>query len=506
MTQMTASPVEAQYQAQSVLKSQPHARGPFRPQELVSLRARQARANFSITMRVLDACLLGVIAIWGLLKIHHGPLSGLKVFDLLPFLALSCVCFFTLKSLGLYNFSKSESWAQHGLRLILALSLGLMTALLLSLLTANPLNLISILLTMGLWGAGLFINLHLIYSQIIWNWRSRGLLTPNIVLVGASESARTLIAKALITKECHILGIFDDRMGRVPENLYGVPVLGTTKDMMDHKILPYVDQVIIAIDGAAKSRLKALIAKISTLPNWVSLLVGADDIGLDSTLNRISKMPLRQVSGQAKLSTSDYRSFFKRLQDIAIGTTALIIFAPIMLLVAVLIKLDSKGPVFFRQKRHGFNNEAIWVWKFRSMRTECADATASRQVRQNDERITRIGRFIRKTSLDELPQLFNVLKGEMSLVGPRPHAIGMKTGEQASAQMVSEYAWRHRLKPGMTGLAAIKGSRGALNSVDDVQKRVTWDVEYIERQSFWFDLYIMAMTIPCLLGDSETIR
>jgi lipopolysaccharide/colanic/teichoic acid biosynthesis glycosyltransferase len=139
--------------------------------------------------------------------------------------------------------------------------------------------------------------------------------------------------------------------------------------------------------------------------------------------------------------------------------------------------------VFFRQRRHGFNNEEIVVWKFRSMRADAADAKAERQVSANDDRVTRTGRFLRSTSLDELPQLINVVRGEMSLVGPRPHAIGMKTGEVESARLVAEYAHRHRIKPGMTGWAAINGSRGPL-----------------------LDLRIMAMTVPSLLGDRHAVR
>jgi lipopolysaccharide/colanic/teichoic acid biosynthesis glycosyltransferase len=140
------------------------------------------------------------------------------------------------------------------------------------------------------------------------------------------------------------------------------------------------------------------------------------------------------------------------------------------------------------------------------MRREAADATAARQVAAGDDRVTRVGRIIRRTSLDELPQLFNVLKGEMSLVGPRPHAIGMKTGDIESAALVAYYAHRHRMKPGMTGWAAIHGSRGPVDTPELVRERVRLDVEYIERQSFRLDLYIMLMTIPCLLGDTEVAR
>jgi lipopolysaccharide/colanic/teichoic acid biosynthesis glycosyltransferase len=140
------------------------------------------------------------------------------------------------------------------------------------------------------------------------------------------------------------------------------------------------------------------------------------------------------------------------------------------------------------------------------MRHEAADATASRQITVDDDRVTRVGRFIRKTSLDELPQIFNVLKGEMSLVGPRPHAIGMKSGDVESARLVAEYAHRHRMKPGITGWAAVNGSRGPVDTAELVRRRVQLDLEYIERQSFWLDLWIIAITIPCLLGDRDAVR
>jgi lipopolysaccharide/colanic/teichoic acid biosynthesis glycosyltransferase len=159
-----------------------------------------------------------------------------------------------------------------------------------------------------------------------------------------------------------------------------------------------------------------------------------------------------------------------------------------------------------RQRRHGFNQETIVVWKFRSMRHAAADATACRQVAADVDRVTRVGRFIRATSLDELPQIFNVLSGEMSLVGPRPHAIGMKTGETESALLVAEYAHRHRIKPGITGWAAVKGSRGPVHTEAEVRRRVELDIDYIQRQSFWLDLWILLITVPVLLGDRTAVR
>jgi exopolysaccharide biosynthesis polyprenyl glycosylphosphotransferase len=284
----------------------------------------------------------------------------------------------------------------------------------------------------------------------------------------------------------------------------GVPVLGDTSALLDHRIMPYVDRVVIAVQSTAQSRVRQLVDKLGVLPNPLNLFIDVggltDD---DSAVARIAAGGENELSGA---TTALRRAWIKRAQDLAIAVVGLVAAGPIMLLVALAVKLDSPGPIFFRQRRHGFNNEEILVWKFRSMRHEAADATAARQISANDDRVTKVGKFIRKTSLDELPQLFNVLAGEMSIVGPRPHAIGMKTAGVESAKLVAEYAHRHRMKPGLTGWAAIHGSRGPVDTPELVRRRVALDIEYIERQSFWLDLYIMAMTIPCLLGDSDSVR
>ena len=185
----------------------------------------------------------------------------------------------------------------------------------------------------------------------------------------------------------------------------------------------------------------------------------------------------------------------------SLSALALALCWPVMIGCAIAVKVTSKGPALFIQKRHGFNNEIINVLKFRSMYTEMSDPTAKNAVTKGDPRVTRVGRFIRKTSLDELPQLLNVIAGEMSLVGPRPHAIGMKTGETESALLVAEYAHRHRIKPGMTGWAAVNGSRGPLHTAQDVRRRVRLDIDYVERQSLWLDLWIMAVTVPVLTAE-----
>ncbi|MGH6911979.1 MAG: exopolysaccharide biosynthesis polyprenyl glycosylphosphotransferase, partial [Phenylobacterium sp.] len=284
----------------------------------------------------------------------------------------------------------------------------------------------------------------------------------------------------------------------------GVPVLGRTSAMVSHRLLPYVDRIVVAVPPGATARIAELIAQLAPLPNAVSLLVENEDAaGEQAAHERLLDMPLAHLAGASRGVT---RAMLKRAVDLILSLAAVVALAPLLLAVAIAIRLDSPGPVLFKQRRHGYLNEEVLVWKFRSMRVEASDYSASRQVTADDDRVTRVGRFIRKTSLDELPQLWNVIRGEMSLVGPRPHAIGMLTGGSEASKLVETYAHRHRMKPGLTGWAAVNGSRGPVDTPEAVRRRVSLDLEYVERQSLWLDLAIMARTLPCVLGDAGTVR
>ena len=331
-------------------------------------------------------------------------------------------------------------------------------------------------------------------------WRRAGRLTPNVVVVGATDLAADLIERAISTGDVAVLGVFDDRSARARPRLHGVPVLGPVDSLIDHKLLPYVDRIVITLGSAGAARAASLVQRLRYLPNAVTI-VGED--GASAAANRLFSSDL---SGLSDAQREETRAGVKRALDVVVGGLLLLASAPVIATVALAVRLDSPGPLLFRQKRLGFNNEPITVWKFRSMRHEAADAHAVRQVTVDDDRVTSVGRFIRRTSLDELPQLFNVLSGEMSLVGPRPHAIGMMTAGEDSTRLVAEYAWRHRMKPGLTGWAQINGSRGPVHTADDVRRRVTLDLDYIARQDLWLDLYILAMTLPRLLGDNGAVR
>ncbi|HHI81968.1 MAG TPA: exopolysaccharide biosynthesis polyprenyl glycosylphosphotransferase, partial [Rhizobiales bacterium] len=196
---------------------------------------------------------------------------------------------------------------------------------------------------------------------------------------------------------------------------------------------------------------------------------------------------------------SGWKWFLKDAMDRVLAALMIVVFAPVMAAVAIAIRLESKGPVIFRQKRYGFNNELVEVFKFRSMYTDMCDANASRLVTRTDPRVTRVGRFIRKTSLDELPQLFNVLTGQLSLVGPRPHATQAKAANELYDQVVDGYFARHKVKPGITGWAQINGWRGETDTREKIENRVKYDLEYIDHASLLFDLMILIKTPFALL-------
>lgn len=485
--------------ADTPLKSRP-SRGPFRPEIWLNARERSSVRLSAHYFRLIDVLMVCGLAISAVLAIQPTGLASITVGDAAPVVVGAVLVLVLMRALQLYRFGRDTPWPLHivGVAGVGVASAGV--ALALGWLMDRPA--LDVIAPWALTTTAALALLHGLWLVVIARWRRLGALSPNIVIVGATRNARRLIEQALERRDMNVLGVFDDRLARSPESVAGVPVLGDAKALLTHRLTPYVDRIVVAIDPEAGQRMRDLTQTLNALPNPLTVLVDSE-LGRDGLLNRLANAPLASLDGPAN---PDRRAFNKRMQDLVIGAAALVVAAPIMALVAVAVKLDSPGPVFFRQRRHGFNHETIVVWKFRSMRHAAADATASRQVCADDDRVTRVGRFIRATSLDELPQIFNVLSGEMSLVGPRPHAIGMKTGETESALLVAEYAHRHRIKPGMTGWAAIKGSRGPVDTEAQVRERVQLDIEYIERQSFWLDLWVIAVTIPVLLGDRAAVR
>ena len=404
-----------------------------------------------------------------------------------------------------YRFNAATTWTSHLKTVMIAsfsaLGVWLTIALIVRPETFQP----DALAKAGLGAIALLAVLHGFYHIQIRRLHTRGALSPTIVMLGATESARRIIEENAKTKELNILGIFDDRMARAPHNIHGVPVVGTVEDLHNWDALPYVNRIVVTLPAMASKRKQDFVDRVRLLPNRIAFVVDEFETlnHVQQRVSEIAEISLRDVTGNPK---SGRHTALKRLMDIGISATALVLGAPILALIALIIRLDSPGPALFKQPRHGFNNRVFNVYKFRSMRNDKADLKAEQQTVVGDARVTKIGKFIRKTSLDELPQLLNVLKGEMSLVGPRPHAVGMKTQGKESIELVNEYAHRHKVKPGMTGWAQINGSRGPLHSGADVAERVRLDVEYIERSNVMWDTYIMLKTLPVLLGDRTNAR
>jgi Undecaprenyl-phosphate glucose phosphotransferase len=479
-------------------------RGPMRPKRLVTARANRGKRLSSHVFRCVDVGALAVVTAVVVGRHSSVAIGEVPLGGIVPLVVGTSVVVRALRALSLYRFMRGETFVVHMARTALAAAIGALVAMVLNWSFGDHGQSDGAVLEWLAVTAGMAIVLHALWWTMVWRWRAQGWLLPNIFLVGATEHAEQLISEALVRRHVNVLGVFDDRLSRSPGKLLGVPVLGDLDALVGHRMTPFVDLIVITVEPTATRRAREIQARLSSLPNEVTLFIETDHaVTRAAALDRLESSPLAPLHGA---SDHERRAFAKRVQDLVIGVPLLVLVSPILAIVALAVRLDSPGSAFFRQRRHGFNNEEILVWKFRTMYSNASDARAERQVTVDDPRVTRLGRLLRKTSVDELPQLINVIRGEMSLVGPRPHAIGMKTGDVESALLVAEYAHRHRIKPGITGWAAIKGSRGPLHAAAEVQRRVALDIEYIARQSFWLDLRILGLTVPGLIGDRGTIR
>ena len=335
-------------------------------------------------------------------------------------------------------------------------------------------------------------------------WTREGRLTRRTVIVGGGEPGSRVIEELRRQKDSgvEIIGLFDDRGdARTGADSAGERKLGTVDDLVEFGRRTRVDLVIFSLPISAETRILQMLKKLWVLPVDIRLAAHTNKLQFrPRSYSYIGSVPVLDVADRP---IADWDVVMKWLFDKAIGGIALLCALPVMAIVALAIKLDSKGPVLFKQKRYGFNNDLIEVYKFRSMYTDMADTAAAKLVTKDDPRVTRVGRFIRKTSLDELPQLLNVVtKGNLSLVGPRPHAVSAKAESRLYDEAVDGYFARHRVKPGITGWAQINGWRGETDTQEKIQKRVEHDLYYIENWSVLFDLRIL-MSTPLALLKTE---
>ena len=337
-------------------------------------------------------------------------------------------------------------------------------------------------------------------AAAITRMAEQGAFALRTVVLGAGEYGQQVALRILeeAPLRVRLLGFIDERRSRLPANATARPILGGLSQLQRLIQEDAVDQVVVALPWSATARLRDLVAPLSIWPIRVTLAPepgGADF--WEPSAGRV-RFPMVCLSDRPM---SDWAAAAKRVEDVVVSALALLLLFWPMLLIALAIKLESRGPVLFRQRRYGFKNNYIEMYKFRTMHHHLCDANAAVLTTRSDPRVTRVGRFLRRSSLDELPQLFNVLRGEMSMVGPRPHALQAKAAGRLYSEIVPRYASRHRVKPGITGWAQINGWRGETDTVEKIQKRVEHDLVYIENWSLWFDLVILARTALGLFRD-----
>jgi putative colanic acid biosynthesis UDP-glucose lipid carrier transferase len=334
---------------------------------------------------------------------------------------------------------------------------------------------------------------RVVLRMVLRQLRRKGFNTRRLAICGVNPLALQLAERLQRSPELglNLIGFFDDRPEFRTEQDAGSgrDHAGRLEDVIAMARSGKVDMILITFPMRAEDRIRALLAELAD--TTASVYIVPDFFVfqmLHARWNQIDGLPIVSVF-ETPITGID--GMVKRIFDIVVGAAALVALAVPMLVIALLVKVTSPGPVFFRQKRYGLSGEEIRVWKFRSMRC-CDDGPVVRQAAKDDDRITAVGRVLRRLSLDELPQLFNVLDGSMSLVGPRPHATAHN--EQYRC-VIDGYMLRHKVKPGITGLAQVNGWRGETETIEKMQRRVEFDHRYIREWSLWMDVKILIKTI-----------
>ncbi len=455
-------------------------------------------------VRIVEFCLIALIGI-AIQLIYVYPTYGFEWYYLGANLVIAVLAVIAFQAADIYDIQAFRSPASQLTRLGVAWSVVFLLAMGIAFFAKFE-GMFSRVWLAGnyLVGFAALIGLRLVLSGLVRHWTREGRLARRAVVVGGGEAGEQLIeaVNAQSDSDVRIVGMFDDRGdNRSPTAVAGQHKLGTVDDLVEFARRTRVDLVIFSLPISAEIRILQMLKKLWVLPVDIRLAAHSNKLRFrPRSYSYIGTVPVLDVFDKP---ITDWDVVMKSLFDRVVGGLLLLAAAPVMAIVALAIKLDSRGPVFFRQKRYGFNNELIEVYKFRSMYVDQCDATASKLVTKGDSRVTKVGRFIRKTSLDELPQLINVVvKGNLSLVGPRPHAVHAKAVNRLYDEAVDGYFARHRVKPGITGWAQVNGWRGETDTQEKIQQRVEHDLYYIENWSVLFDLYILGAT-PFALAKSE---
>jgi Undecaprenyl-phosphate glucose phosphotransferase len=357
------------------------------------------------------------------------------------------------------------------------------------------------------WYTGVLIALILsraMLLRLMRQWSAEGQLCLNVAVVGDTPEAAHLVKYLQSSSEVQnvrIVGIFDDGSAlRSGPRADGMSV-GSFAQLDQQCRSGLIDTVFLAIPWSFADRIRTTASYLKRYP--VDVRLCPDNILFelsDYTISQLGKLPIIHLADRP---LKDWRALIKFAEDRLLGAAALLFISPVMLLCALAVRLDSGGPVLFRQKRFGFNNQEFEALKFRTMYVDRMDSSGAQRTIRNDPRVTRVGAVLRRLSLDELPQLINVMRGEMSIVGPRAHAVHMKVGDRYYFDAFQDYAARHRVKPGITGWAQINGLRGEVDTVDKAQRRLEFDLYYVNNWSLWLDVKIIVITAFKTLFSKE---
>ncbi|WP_018410857.1 undecaprenyl-phosphate glucose phosphotransferase [Methyloversatilis thermotolerans] len=318
-----------------------------------------------------------------------------------------------------------------------------------------------------------------------------------VIIVGCNDIGASLAEQFASNPYLGVrcVGYFDDRSPERITQLNGMPLLGRLRDLAAYVKANGIDQIYISLPMASQPRILALLDDLKD--TTVSIFFAPDIFVTDLIQGRMDYVAGVPVVAVCDTPFTGINGLVKRASDIALSLLILIIISPLLLGIAIGVKMSSPGPALFRQRRYGLDGKEIVVYKFRSMTVQ-EDGKEVKQATRNDQRITRFGGFLRRTSLDELPQFINVLQGRMSIVGPRPHAV---SHNETYRKLIKGYMVRHKVKPGITGWAQVNGYRGETETVDKMQKRIEYDLEYLRTWSLGLDLWIIVKTIAVVFRD-----
>jgi Undecaprenyl-phosphate glucose phosphotransferase len=402
-----------------------------------------------------------------------------------------------LSSAGMYDASRSHDFTVRPAPMLGSLCFAVLAALSLS--APKHLDVIHLVIWFSLWTSASFsaaVLVRTIASDLIAAATAAGRFDERIAVYGAGQIARRVhdhLANPALG--LRFMGVFDSRCTeRI--NPEGLTVSGGLDDLVLACQEGRIDRIVIALPQIAERRVNDIARRFEDLSVSLHIVthLGTDVLG-SSRPHQVSQLGTVGLMDIKSKTHSGWAPVVKRTEDVLIGSLAAVVVVPFLPFIAWAIMFDSPGPVLFRQRRRGRNQRVIEVLKFRTM-SVLEDGVEVRQATTGDPRITRVGRFLRRTSLDELPQLWNVLRGDMSLVGPRPHAL---VHDEKFGAVVETYANRHQMKPGVTGLAQVSGYRGETITPESIEGRVKCDLSYIRGWSLWLDIKIMAWTVMTVI-------